>query len=321
MSIVSVSLNAQDDDVYFVPSKSAKAAEYTTSSNQSAYTALGGNEATSNWAAGRGNGHWDVDAYNRHSKRTYGDAKPYLEDSLAYDDYDDGICSSTARLVRFHSPYGIVVASPYYVDYYYDLAFYDPWFYGHWGWGLYNWYDPWYYGTWGFYHSWNPWYGGWYGSWAWNSWHYGHINWGWHGRWGRPVPSRNFSGSYGRGSHHIGIDRGTANRGFSNRNFSGRSFGGRNGSAARTQTDLRSSSRSSSNLGGRSAGFNTSRSRNGSGSTSERSFSNTRSSSSSHYSGSSHSSHSSFSSGSSRGGGFAGGGRSGGGGGGRGGRR
>lgn len=316
MSIVSVSLNAQDDDVYFVPSKSAKAAEYTTSNNQSAYTALGGNEATSNWAAGRGNGHWDVDAYNRHSKGTYGDAKPYLEDSLAYDDYDDGICSSTARLVRFHSPYGIVVASPYYVDYYYDLAFYDPWFYGHWGWGLYNWYDPWYYGSWGFYHSWNPWYGGWYGSWAWNSWHYGHINWGWHGRWGRPVPSRNFSGSYGRGSHHIGIDRGTANRGFSNR-----SFGGRNGSAARTQTGLRSSSRSSSNLGGRSAGFNTSRSRNGSGSTSERSFSNTRSSSSSHYSGSSHSSHSSFSSGSSRGGGFAGGGRSGGGGGGRGGRR
>lgn len=180
---------AQNDDVYFVPSKADKAKTRTESVAPSTYTALpySKDERDANyddWADGRGNGHWDVDRYNRRGQ--------YADDSLAIDstesmaerdgDYGDNSC--TSLIVRFHSPrVGVYVSSPYYLSFYdpwLDPWFFDSWYgfgwpgtyYGWgwrpWGWGYYGWYDPWYPGWgWGPSWGWAPHYHG--PSYAWNA--------------------------------------------------------------------------------------------------------------------------------------------------------
>ncbi len=184
---------AQDDDVYFVPSKKKEVAKKQTARPQSSYTPLGSSAGEAdNWAEGRGNNGWDVDAYNRRQQA----ADTVAVENLSADEPEG---TYTARLVRFHSPRaGVVVSSPYYTvltDYYW----YDPWLfpYG---------YDPFYASWYGW--GWSPY---WHGSY-WHHWGHHHYwwdyswNWGWHphgpgfwpGHWGGtvPAPGRPSGGRY-----------------------------------------------------------------------------------------------------------------------------
>lgn len=204
MGLNCIGMYAQDDDVYFVPSSknSAETNDTYTAPGRSSYSPISGSDndqnfQSSNWANGRGNGKWDVDAYNRRGRNYKGNVADTLTTQQGYDQgyedgYEDGSC--TARIVRFWSPRaGIYVSSPYYMDYY-DLC-YDPFYYGYgspwsfgwsswWGWGSwygwrpyysswYGWYDPWY----------DPWYygPGWGGPHGWTAWRPSHIDGGnWH---------------------------------------------------------------------------------------------------------------------------------------------
>lgn len=166
---VSLPLHAQDDDVYFVPSKSKKEVrtDYRPAVRQSEVDMLetsAGTSATSRSTISED----DVDAYNRR----YRPADTLS--SAAVEDVDDAANYSssesyTIRLVRFHSPsVGVWVSSPYYAvvtdDLYADIWL-DPW-------DLY--YSPWY----------SPYYRPYWG-WGWSScssfwWSYG---WGWDPYW------------------------------------------------------------------------------------------------------------------------------------------
>ena len=85
---------AQDDDVYFVPSSKDKIESkdtYNADPGRSTYTPIVTNDdeafSQSNWANGRGNGKWDVDAYNRRGKNY----NQNVNDSLSLQEgYDQG---------------------------------------------------------------------------------------------------------------------------------------------------------------------------------------------------------------------------------------
>lgn len=147
---------AQDDDIYFVPSKAKKQqAQQPAPARVSpvAGTTTSNREDTADWAAGRISNR-DVDDYNRR----YVNHNDSLYEEMQSEDTQSGIY--TTRLVRFHSPrVGIYVSSPFYADYY-DY-----------------WYD---YGFLPDYH-WSSIYGPWYGwGWSWNRWPYWNTWWGWH---------------------------------------------------------------------------------------------------------------------------------------------
>ena len=248
---------AQDDDVYFVPSSKDKTEtnDTYTAPGRSSYSPITGSDdqtfQQSNWAAGRGNGQWDVDAYNRRGRNYKGNTVADTLDAQqsynqGYDDgYEDGSC--TARIVRFWSPRaGVYVSSPYYMDYYGLCDFYDPFYYGYgsawsigwsgwYGWGSWYGWRP-YYGSWygwGGWHSpwYDPWYDPWYGGYGW--WGGPHHDWAW-----RPaLPSNAQRGPVGGwvsrgGSRGAGLGTGVvsaANRGGSLGFGGGRNYGGGRG--------------------------------------------------------------------------------------------
>ncbi len=204
---------AQDDDVYFVPSakdKTQKSDTYTASprsmAGRSSYSPLSGEDdvtAHDTWADGRKGCGRDVDDYNRRGARYRYSAKDTAQAPEAYDEgYEDGYEDAlyTSRLVRFYSPrVGVYVSSPYYWDWY-DYA-YDPFYCGYgtgWGWGWSGWYG------WGSWYGWRPYYSSWYGWggwgdpwWGWGGYAYHHPHgWGW--GWGSA--SRPASG----GNWHVG---------------------------------------------------------------------------------------------------------------------
>ena len=152
-------LSAQNDDVYFTPSKSKKATTTSTKVATSAASTTG-----STYAATR-----DVDEYNRrgyyyNSDTLYLDEAEgdtlyldgrdtpqyyYGDDAYNPDDYE-----YSYRLSRFYSP-GLIISVG------------DPY------WGYYGYYDPWYYSSWRYpYYYGSSWYyGGWYSPWYYNSWY------------------------------------------------------------------------------------------------------------------------------------------------------
>lgn len=226
------------DDVYFVPTKEALQVEQQQS-NQRHSNAYGHSASTydyDNWADYRV-GSRDVDEYNR---RRVDRTRKEMADSL----YDDERQTATGRIVRFRSPRGVIVASPYYYDYYYDLAYYDPWF-SDWGWSSwYGWYDPFYYGW-----SWNRWYSpwgwsSWYSPWGFSAWYspwYSGWNWGWgwnYGYW--PYDRYGWGGYYGgyaynvrpHGNTYYGVS-GANSRSAGAFDSRGGGFTSRNGSASR----------------------------------------------------------------------------------------
>ena len=152
-----ISFAQNDDDMYFVPKKKAKAVQETTTNVP---TAIQSEEYYSGALR-------DVDEYNRRGTNATTDNPNYIVENQRdtvyvvvdnqndlYDDYE-----LSARLARFHG-YGYPYYS-WYDPWYYDPWYYDPWYYGpRWsvgfGWyGYHNWYDPWYFGPyyagWGYY--------------------------------------------------------------------------------------------------------------------------------------------------------------------------
>ncbi|MDO5074367.1 MAG: hypothetical protein Q4D66_00585, partial [Bacteroidales bacterium] len=103
------------DDVYFVPSK--KTTQQHTAQQISSSSQRNKAFDYDDWAEHRV-AQRDIDDYNRRSKHSRRGAA----DSLQTDDEQ----SMTARIVRFRSPRGVLVSSPWYDTYYYDLAYYDP---------------------------------------------------------------------------------------------------------------------------------------------------------------------------------------------------
>lgn len=207
MSCGALSSMAQDD-VYFVPSKASQEPE-AKADFKSSYSNVFATE-DSNWAAGRGNGGWDVDAYNR--RYVAADTASTDTATASSETADTGAdYSCTVRLVRFHSPtVGVLVSSPYYYDYYTAVYWADPWFYDpYWGWYGFGWrYGSFYAGFW-----WGGWYDPWYGPWgpAWG-WHHHHHHWA-------ALPPNVHAGP--RGGYVAYSNRGTSTRP-STRYFSGR---------------------------------------------------------------------------------------------------
>lgn len=202
---------SQDDDVYFVPSKSQKVE--TTVKSQKSAVALSQQNATQdydNWADGRNNRGWDVDAYNRRGGKTVTSVDSIQE----VEEPSEG--AYTTRIVRFHSPrIGVYVSSPYYVDVfdYWGPSWYtSPWYY--------DWYGPsWYAGWWG-----RPWYGSWCigVGWPhyWHSWYHPWYDyaWGWGSSWhGVPSWYRHGNGRYLDPNHRVTNYRPTRNYAYNNR--------------------------------------------------------------------------------------------------------
>ncbi len=309
---------AQDDDVYFVPTKKADKKGYGNSAPRSEYVPLPVVPADEeNWAAGRGNNGRDVDEYNRR-----GTTVDTVSTAVA-DEEVDGYY--TSRLVRFHSPtVGIYVSSPYYgllTDYYWYDPWYSPWAYDFYPYSWYGWgWRPYYYGSYryGWHH--NYW---WDCAWGWG-WHHHHgPAWGWgHGPGYKPNRNvrpggRRYDGRYQAGNYRPSRDFGTNNR------YSGTSRPSRNytSGTSRPNRNEATTTRSTPRLATEGSTTTSRPSRNYNNNSGNRSNSSNRSYTPSR-SNSSRSSGSSFSA-PSRSGGSSGGGRSFGGGGGRsgGGRR
>lgn len=145
---------AQDDDIYFVPKKKSNESEVKSVIRTSNYSVAHDAEEE-DWSEGRVADR-DVDEYNR--RGGYSESSQANETVGYVDEETMATGTYTQRIVRFHSPMGTYVSSPYYSDYI-DIWL-DPWYDFHftYGWGWYGW-NNWY--CWSpFHHShwWNPWY-------------------------------------------------------------------------------------------------------------------------------------------------------------------
>ncbi len=222
---VSLSAVAQDDDMYFVPTKANKAKEahsYGLPSN----TYYSGSSRS-------------VDEYNRQIRSTvtpidsagndiidFSAVRGVYPDSTYREQTED--YKYTRRLSRFDG----YTPSEIYWEGYRDGQWDSPWYYSSW-YGWYD-YDPWYWGS--------PWYHPWYRPWHYvyyRPWHYRRYWPGWRGGYivSRPIRRTTYS--------------------------SGRSFGGRStyssGRAFGSRSSSYSSSRSSSFGGSRGSSFGGSR--------------------------------------------------------------
>lgn len=228
-SLVSAGAFAQKN-LYFVPTKKAIQQERQNARQSQQRTVLDDYESSfepindydhDTWADYRVNGSRDVDAYNRRGNgllvATCDSAA--VDSTIVEEAYEDDY-SATQRIVRFHSPRGVLVASPYYTDYLYDLSYYDPYFYDVWVNPWYNpWYTPWYHGI-GFSYGYG-WHNGWYyGGWGWgnNPWYYSYWSslygwynpWGYYYGWGYPGYIHHHGGGWGHDNDwaHRGSTRG-----------------------------------------------------------------------------------------------------------------
>ncbi len=343
---------AQDDDMYFVPSKKSKTIQsHDPAANYNGVRCVDYDGATDTTSPDYHIGALrNDDEYNRrgHGHR-YGQVVMgndtlvmdtlYLDDqvdekySRYYDEEDDYRLSH--RLVRFHGG----IRSPYYWDYYYNWAYdpwyYDPWYYDSWYYGgYYGWHSPYYYNSW-----YSPYYYSWHSPWYYNNyWGYGYYGGHWGSSWGHS--HHNYAYRGGTSGARYGGTRGL-NGGFSASRGTRGALGSSNRSTrvgtsatrgtrvndSRSNTvtrtrDYTPTSRSNENT--RVSSTRSSRTESTSNSRSTRDYTPTRSSETYTPSrSSSSSSSSSFGGGSSSrssGGSFGGGGSRGGGGGGRGGR-
>lgn len=235
--LMAAGAQAQDDDLYFTPSKKSlksSVAKIEKSDEQPAYYC--GSDR-------------DVDEYNRRGKlRSYyqkigtdtlgndiiefhaGDGSyPELADtalvypgSAQYDDTDEESFACSRRMGRFDDFYGWW--DPYYSHY---------WWSPYWR-SYYGWYSPWYYGGW-----YSPWY---YDSWyAWD-WYYPY-HYGWAGWWPAPYYGGHGRGFSGTRNHSAGALNGGRTAAFGGRRTTSGDFarGGRDGSLGNRRSTSRSS--------------------------------------------------------------------------------
>ena len=214
-----LTMMAQDDDMYFVPSKKS-AGSSTVRTVRPAPTFYSGSNRSVDEYNRRGGSYYQVvptDTIGNDIINFNGELGVY-PDSAMMDDY-----ALTRNMSRWdgYEPAGSYLEgyrdgrnaswgwhSPWYYSSYYPwyTGWYDPWYYGYYGW-YGGWYDPWYYD----YYWYHPY---WYG-------YYPHYYYGGGG-------IAHFSGTRGT-AHHGGISYNTP-RGISNgrtTSYSGGTFGGR----------------------------------------------------------------------------------------------
>jgi len=240
-----LSMLAQDDDMYFVPTKSnsakAKASygvprdTYYSGSNRSVdeynrrgsyYETIPGDSLGDiiDFSAVQGVYPDSIGEYDLTRKMQRWDG--YEPSEVYAEGYVDG------RRDSWHSPW-------YWHSYY---PWYDSWYYGsYWGW-----YDPWYYG--GYWYD--PWY---YSSWGWGYPYYYRNYWYGGGYYGGGYAHRYYSGSRNHGTPVASGSRGFGNgrsTTYSSGTFGGSrvgSFGGNRTSAARSSSNSTSSSTRAAN--------------------------------------------------------------------------
>lgn len=283
VSAFTLSVAAQDDDMYFVPTKEnvAKEAKKYGMPQKTYYS---GSDRS-------------VDDYNRRDRigaPVDTTANDIIDFSAVRGVYPDSVYSQSAEsddytLTRRMSRFDDYTPSEAYWDGYRAGRWSSPWYhswyswydYDPWYWDSWYWHDPFYYSSWYGWHS--PWYySGWYGPR-----YYGYYR-PWYGG------GVGYRGGSGRGWSRAGV---THHKSSSSRR--GTDLGGYRSSGSRTYSPTRSSSSSSGSLGGYRSSS--------SSSSSSGSFGSSRSSGS--YSGGGGSSHSSGGGGRSVGGGHSYGGR------------
>lgn len=176
LGVMPLAMLAQDDDMYFVPTKkAAKSTSATVRVSRPAPTYYSGSNR-------------DVDEYNRRGGSSYEvlPADTTGNDIISFDGergvYPDSVGTEDFALTRQMSRYDgyepdeAYMAgyndgqrdswgwhSPWYYSYYpwYDSYWYwnDPWYYRHYSWYYGGWYDPWYY-NYGYYGWFRPYYYG-----------------------------------------------------------------------------------------------------------------------------------------------------------------
>lgn len=196
---ISLGAYAQNDDMYFTPTKTPKVKKEQLlkvqegiyeKSDDEVYSAEDYDDKKYSDA--------EVDAYNRRGYKVGKDTlyigdgdKEVNEYAERYaDEYNSNDYYYSNRLARFHEP-AVNIYFGYGVPYYWG------WDYGWYDWGYnYSW-------NWGWSWNWYPRYYGWYGGWGWSypwHYHYGWYDWGWH----RPyVPARPWRGSSWNGGRYI----------------------------------------------------------------------------------------------------------------------
>ena len=255
-----LSMMAQDDDLYFVPSKKeAQKVEKSISYNDRPAYYVGSNR--------------NVDEYNRRG-RFRSSYQKIGTDSLGNDIIEFQVGSGLYPDTTYVDTAWV---SPRQQDFYsgddeyvytrrmnrWDnwYGWYDPFYYRHWGYmgyGYYGWYDPWLYDSW--YYGWyDPWYYGY--GWPYYG-YYGYYGYGWpyygyYGYYGYGWPyyggttyysSTGVSGTRNHGRASYGGPRGSFNGSshtYANGTFGGSragSFGSRSASAASSGTRVTSSS-------------------------------------------------------------------------------
>ena len=170
LGVMPMTMMAQDDDMYFVPSKSSRPAPTYTSSRSVYYSGS----------------HRSVDEYNRRGGSYY---QVLPTDSAGNDIidfiggkgvYPDSTSVEDFALTRQMTRYDGYEPSSSYWSGYYDgrrdsWGWHSPWFYSSyypWYDSYWYWHDPWYYGYYG-------WYGGWYSPWHYS--YYWNRPYGWYG--------------------------------------------------------------------------------------------------------------------------------------------
>lgn len=219
---------AQDDDMYFVPTKKQKQAEREAAQRETPKVL---HEECDETVAGER----DVDEYNRRGKakddvvltdsagvqwtlivdengetmwvpveETDADTAVAAADTT-YDFVDEDDYVYTRRLKRYHDYYSPVYCVTVYDPWYYDSWYYDPWYYT--GWYGYGWHAHAHWG-WGWSYGW-----GWGPGWGWGGWYPvypSYPSYGWGGRRGSSYGHLG-GGALAQGSRRSGSTTGSYN--------------------------------------------------------------------------------------------------------------
>ncbi len=254
---------AQDDDMYFVPTKENIAREEAAFGMPTGTYYSGSQRSTRDYNRRS----WDTSMTND-SIIDFSAARGVLNDStLALQDNNN--YEYTRRMSRFddYSP------QQAYWDGYYDGQWASPW---HSSW--YSWYDPWYWDSPWYYAGWHGWYSPWYYSGWYSPWHYGwYGGYGYHGY--RHYGGAHYGGSWARnGSYRGGIGvthhkSSSSSRGSNLGGYRSRSYQGGSSYSSPSLGGSRSYSYGSGSSGGSSYGSS-------GGSSSSSSYGGSRSSSS-----------------------------------------
>ena len=240
VSAFSISLMAQDDDMYFVPTKENLAKEAKMYGMPQNVYYSGSNRS--------------VDDYNRRAQFSYpvdSTGNDIIDFSAVRGVYPDSVApadqSEDYQLTRRMSRFEDYTPSQAYWDGYRDGRWSSPWYYNSW----YSWYDydPWYWNNPYYYGLYSPWYYGWNSPWYYGyyrPWHYG---WGYPYYYGGPIYTGRVTTHQGRRTTYQNNNRsfGRTNNNSRTTYDNNRSFGSNRSSSS--NSSFGSSSRSSSGGG------------------------------------------------------------------------